>query len=102
MTEAVSTEVQMPATEVTVTEPKAVVFSSLKEAIAIPGTIDEKTKVYRITQKQGAVNRTKIVIACSPSAAALELIGSENVELIGVKEKLAAAFEALGQKAVME
>lgn len=87
---------ELPATEVTVAEPtQPVVFASLKDAISTPGIMDEKTKVYRITQGQGAVKRTKIVIACSPSAAALEVVGRENVELIGLKEKCNAAMEAL-------
>jgi hypothetical protein len=105
MTEA-ATE-QLPATEATVTEPAAppaqTVFATLKDAVSTPGVIDEKTKVYRVTQRQGAVNRSKIVIACSPSAAALEVIGRENVELVDLREKLSAAFEALTEaKAVKE
>lgn len=83
-------------TEAPAAEPaQAVVFATLKEAVSTPGVIDEKTKVYRVTQGQGAVKRTKIVIACSPSAAALEVIGRENVELVGLKEKHSAAMEAL-------
>lgn len=87
---------ELPAEQATATEPtQPVVFASLKEAVSTPGAMDDKTKVYRVTQGQGAVKRTKIVIACSPSAAALEVVGRENVELIGLKEKCSAAMEAL-------
>lgn len=74
-------------------EPQTV-FATLKEAVASVKA-NEDVRMYRVIQGQGAVKRTKIVVTTSKPAAALAVIGEENVELVTGKEKYNAALEAL-------
>lgn len=73
------------------------VYDSLEKAVAQLGVNDPR-RIYSVDRAQLQARGSSFVIAVSPSAAALAVVGDENVSLVTQKEKYNAALAMLAKK----